>query len=78
MLPNSTLEKIVDVCNDGCLTMFRSQSKFIAKGDISNAVGFHCVIHREALSFRILPIAMKDNLQQSYKVSTTLKQVILI
>ena len=42
---------------------FGSRSEFIAKiKKTYNGVRSHCVIHREALSFSILPTAMKDKL----------------
>ena len=69
-----TLGKIVGVCIDG-RKMFDSPSEFIAKikKKTPNAVGSHCVFHRQALSSKTSLIAMKDNLQRSYEPSTTLK-----
>ena len=59
MLHNSTLGKIVGVYIDGGLTMFRSQSEFMAKKKkTSNGVRFHYVIHQKALSSRTFLIAM--------------------
>lgn len=57
-------EKLVGVCTDGAPAMIGSRSGFIARiKQISpNAVGSHCVIHREALASRTLPAAMKDHL----------------
>ena len=55
---------LVDVCMDGAPTMLGSQSGFIAriKQKSPNAVGTHCVVHRETLAFKTLTAAMKDKL----------------
>ena len=49
----ATLEKIVGVHLDGSLTIFGSESEFIAKikKKTFNVISSHCVTHREALSF---------------------------
>ncbi|XP_076799889.1 protein FAM200C-like [Clavelina lepadiformis] len=57
-------EKLVGVCTDGAPAMLGSRSGFIArmKQKSPNAVGCHCVIHREALASRTLSAAMKNKL----------------
>ena len=48
----------------GAPTLLASRSGFIAriKQKSPNAVGTHCVIHREALASKTLTAAMKDKL----------------
>ena len=55
---------LVGVCMDGAPTMLGSRSGFIAriKQKSPNAVGTHCVVHREALASKTLTAAMKDKL----------------
>ena len=57
-------EKLVGVCKDGVSTMLGSRSGFIAriKQKSPNAVGTHCVNHREALASKTLTAAMKNKL----------------
>jgi len=57
-------EKLVGVCTDGVLAMIGSRSGFISriKQKSPNAIGSHCVIHREALAARTLSATMKENL----------------
>ena len=52
------------VCTDGAPAMLGFRSGFIAriKQKSPNAVGSHCVMHREALASRTLPATMKDKL----------------
>ena len=48
-------EKLIGICADGAPTMFGSRSGFVTriKQKSPNAVGTHCVIHREALASKI-------------------------
>ena len=54
-------EKLVGVCTDGAAAMLGCRSGFITrvKQKNSDAVGTHCVIHRETLASKTLPAAMK-------------------
>jgi len=57
-------EKLVGVCTDGAPEMIGSRSGFISriKQKSPNAIGSHCVIHREALAAWTLSATMKDKL----------------
>ena len=57
-------EKLVGVCTDGAPAMLGCRSGFITrvKQKNSDAVGTHCVIHRETLASKTLPAAMKKKL----------------
>ena len=57
-------EKLVGVCTDGAPAMLGCRSGFITRVKQKNpdAVGTHCVIHRETLASKILPAAMKNKL----------------
>ena len=57
-------EKLVGVCTDGAPAMLGCRSGFITRVKQKNpdAVGTHCVIHREALASKTLPAAMKNKL----------------
>ena len=68
-------EKLVGVCTDGAPTMLGFQSGFIAriKQKSPNAVGTHCVIHREALASKTLTAAMKDKLAIAIRVVNFVK-----
>ena len=60
---------------DGASTMLASRSGFIAriKQKSPNAVGTHCVIHREALASKTLTAAMKDKLAIAIRVVNFVK-----
>ena len=60
---------------DGAPTMLASQSGFIAriKQKSPNAVGTHCVIHREALASKTLTAAMKDKLTIAIRIVNFVK-----
>ena len=51
-------EKLTGICADGAPTMFGSRSGFVTriKQKSPNAVGTHCVIHKEALASKTLPV----------------------
>ena len=68
-------EKLVGVCTDSALTMLGSRSGFIPriKQKSPNAVGTHCLIHREALAFKTLTAAMKDKLAIAFRVVNFVK-----
>ena len=68
-------EKLVGVCMDGAPTMLGSRSGFIAriKQKSPNAVGTHCVIHREAFASKTLTAAMKDKLAIAIRVVNFVK-----
>ena len=68
-------EKLFGICTDGAPTMLCSQSGFIAriKQKIPNAVGTHCVIHKEALASKTLTAAMKDKLAIAIRVVNFIK-----
>ena len=57
-------EKLVGVCTDGAPAMLEYWSGFINKIKQKNAdtIGTHCVIHREVLTSKTLPAAMKNKL----------------
>ena len=57
-------EKLVGVCTDGAPAMIGSRRGFISriKQKSPNAIGSHCVIHREALAAWTLSATMKDKL----------------
>ena len=57
-------ERLVGVCTDGASAMLGCRSGFIAKVKQKNpdVVGTHCVIHREGLASKTLPVAMKNKL----------------
>ena len=57
-------EKLVGVWTDGAPAMLGCRSGFITRVKQKNpdAVGTHCVIHREALASKTLPAAMKNKL----------------
>nr|XP_039272720.1 protein ZBED8-like [Styela clava] len=57
-------ENPVGICTDGAPAMLGSRSGFISrmKQRSPNAIGTHCVIHREALASRTLPSAVDDKL----------------
>ena len=57
-------ENLVGICTDGAPAMLGCRSGFIArmKRRSPNAVGSHCVIHREALAAKTLHPGMKDKL----------------
>ena len=65
--------KLGSVCTDGAPAMFRVQSGFLAlvKQKNSNAIGMHCIIHREALASRNMPQSLKKCLILQLKLSTT-------
>ena len=56
--------KLVGVCTDGAPATLGCRSGFITRVKQKNpdAVGTHCVIHREALASKTLPAAMKKKL----------------
>ena len=68
-------EKLIGICADGAPTMFGSRSGFVIriKQKSPNAVGTHCVIHREALASKTLPAAMKDKLEIAIRVVNFVK-----
>ena len=68
-------EKLVGICTDGAPTMLGSQSGFIARiqQKSPNAVGTHCVIHREALASKTLTAAIKDKLAIAIRVVNFIK-----
>jgi len=68
-------EKLVGICMVGAPTMLGSRSGFIAriKQKSPNAVGTHCVIHREALASKTLTGSMKDKLATTIKVVNFVK-----
>ena len=68
-------EKLIGICTDGALTMLGSQSGFVTriKQKSPNAVGTHCVIHREALASKTLPAAMKNKLAITIRVVNFVK-----
>ena len=68
-------EKLVGICTDGAPTKLGFQSGFIAriKQKSPNAVGTHCVIHREALACKTLTAAMKDKLAIAIRVVNFIK-----
>lgn len=57
-------EKLVGVCTDGAPTMLGSKSGFISlvQQKNPNVIKTHCMIHREALASKTLPLALKDTL----------------
>ena len=55
-------EKLVGVCTDGAMLGCRSGFITRVKQTNPDAVGTHCVIHREALASKTLPAAMKKKL----------------
>ena len=57
-------EKLVGVCTDGAPAMLGGRSGFITRLKQKNpdAVGTHCVIHREVLASKTLPSVMKNKL----------------
>ena len=69
-------ENLVGVCTDGAPAMLGSQSGFVTriKDKSPNAVGTHCVIHREALASRTLPAAMNEKLATTIRVVNFVKK----
>ena len=66
----------VGVCTDGAHAMLGSQRGFVTriKDKSPNAVGTHCVIHREALASRTLPAAMNEKLATTIRVVNFVKK----
>ena len=61
---NMKCKRLIGVCTNGAPAMLGCRSGFISKIKQKNpdAVGTHCVIHREALASKTLPAAMKNKL----------------
>ena len=70
-------KKLVGVCTDGAPTMLGSRSGLIPriKQQSPNAVGTHCVIHREALASKTLTATMKDKLAIAIRVVNFVKAI---
>ena len=68
-------EKLVVVCTDGAPAMLGCRSGFITRVKQKNpdAVGTHCVIHREALASKTLPAAMKKKLAIMIRIVNFIK-----
>jgi hypothetical protein len=68
-------ENLVGICTDGAPAMLGSRSGFISrmKHRSPNAVGTHCVIHREALASRTLSSAMNKTLSIAIRVVNFVK-----
>ena len=68
-------QKLVGVCTDGAPAMLGCRSGFITRVKQKNpdAVGTHCVIHREALASKTLPTAMKNKLDIIIRIVNFIK-----
>ena len=73
-------ERLVGVCTDGAPAMLGCWSGFIARIKQKNpdAVGIHCVIHRETSASKTLAAAMKYKLAIIIRIVTLSKQVLSI
>ena len=65
------------VCTDGAHVMLGSRGGFVTKikQKSPNAVGTHCVIHREALASKTLPGALYETLALAIKVVNYVKAI---
>lgn len=68
-------EHLVGVCTDGAPAMLGSRGGFITrmKQRSPNAVGSHCIIHREALASRTLPATLNEKLAITIRVVNYVK-----
>ena len=68
-------QKLVGVCTDGAPAMLGCRSGFITRVKQKNpdAVGTHCVIHRETLASKTLPTAMKNKLDIIIRIVNFIK-----
>ena len=67
--------KLVGVCTDGAPAMLGSRSGFVTKikQKCPSALGTHCVIHREALTARTLPVELMNSLNSVIKIINFIK-----
>ena len=72
---NLSWDKLVGVCTDGAPAMLGSRSGFVTKikQKSPSAVGTHCVIHREALAARTLPVELMNSLNSVIKIVNFIK-----
>ncbi|KAI6656267.1 Zinc finger protein [Oopsacas minuta] len=72
---NLPWDKLVGICTDGAPAMIGSRSGFITKVKKKNslAVGTHCIIHREALAAKTLPVELMDSLNAVIKIVNLIK-----
>ncbi|XP_076062406.1 protein FAM200C-like [Oratosquilla oratoria] len=68
-------ESLVGVCTDGAPTMRGLRSGFVTKVKERNPsiMGTHCILHREALGSRTLPVEMMDVLNVAIKIVNFVK-----
>ena len=68
-------DKLGSVCTDGTPAMVGARSGFLelVKRMNSNAIGMHCIIHREALALRTMSQPLKQTLDSSIKVINYIK-----
>ena len=72
---NLKWENLVGVCTDGAPAMLGSRGGFITlmKQRSPNIIGSHCVIHREALASRTLPVVLNEILAITIRVVNYVK-----
>ena len=72
---NLSWDRLVGVCTDGAPAMLGSRSGFVTKikQKSPSAVGTHCVIHREALAARTLPVELMNSLNSVIKIVNFIK-----
>ena len=72
---NLSWDRLVGVCTDEAPAMLGSRSGFVTKikQKSPSAVGTHCVIHREALAARTLPVELMNSLNSVIKIVNFIK-----
>ena len=72
---NLSWGKLVGVCTDRAPAMLGSRSGFVTKikQKSPSAVGTHCVIHREVLAARTLPVELMNSLNSVIKIINFIK-----
>ena len=72
---NLSWDRLVGVCTDGAPAMLGSRSEFVTKikQKSPSVVETHCVIHREALAARTLPVELMNSLNSVIKIVNFIK-----
>ncbi|XP_067628065.1 SCAN domain-containing protein 3-like isoform X2 [Eurosta solidaginis] len=72
---NLMWDHLVSLCTDGAPAMLGSRSGLstLVKQKNPNVITSHCLIHRQALASKTLPVCLNDTLQMAIKVVNVIK-----
>ena len=67
---NIPLQTNGSICADGALAMLENRTGFVTflKNEISNVAATHCILHRQALVSKTLPVTQKNEINSCVKI----------